>query len=181
MGAWVIAMLLAAEAKEPAGAAEVREIYGACKSLEATVKPIEWVETGALQNSGKFGGRWIRRGAFDGGDIWTAVDLYFEGDVLRFAVLGETSPSGDWTQGTEYCFRADGSRAFVFSTLKTFYGSVKAETRKYYDPAGKEIWSRKAKFDLSTGKPTKNEFMDRPPRELRDAKAVLDLVPREKR
>ena len=78
--------------------------------------------------------------------------LYGSGERPRFAELSVTSPSQDWSKGSEYCYRADGTLSFVFSILRTTYGSVRVEDRFYYNGAGKRIRTIRRIFDLDSGK-----------------------------
>jgi len=66
------------------------------------------------------------------------------------------SSSGDWALYPEYYFRPDGTLAFMYSELHTFYGNVCAEDRFYYDPAGRELRRSKRLYDLSSGEPLKS-------------------------
>ena len=169
----LFASLLAAAPVEPPGVAEVREVYAACTALKQRASPSVYVEVELGQDRT----RWIREEANDGGSpVYSAARVYRDGELTRFAELEESSASGDWAQVTEYCFRADGSLAFLFSTLRTFYGGVHAETRRYYSPAGKLLLTRRVTLDLKTRQPTKAEFMDRQAELYLTAKKLLARV-----
>ena len=85
------------------------------------------------------------------GMVLEEVVLYGPGGSTQFAELLETTPSGDWSKATEYCYRADGSLAFIFSELRTFYGDARVEDRLYFDRSGEKIHTIRRIFDLNSG------------------------------
>lgn len=80
------------------------------------------------------------------------AELFGPQKTTRFAILTINSPSGDWSQYTEHCFREDGSLAFVYAELQTSYGNVRLEDRLYFDRVGAQIRSIRRIYDLDSGK-----------------------------
>lgn len=94
-------------------------------------------------------GKWQLRGkGVDRSAIMVSATVFVHDDRIRSSEIYETSPSGDSSLTTSYCFRVDGSLAFLLSKLRTanFYhpktsagGVVLVQTRKYFDPKGTEV------------------------------------------
>ena len=78
--------------------------------------------------------------------------LFRRGERIRAARLMRTSPSGDWVQYFDYCYRADGTLAFVIADLRTFLGDVRVVDRLYYGPDGRRLRKTRRIFDLKTKK-----------------------------
>ena len=78
--------------------------------------------------------------------------LFRRGERIRAARLMRTSPSGDWVQYFDYCYRADGTLAFVIADLRTFLGDVRVVDRLYYDAGGRRLRKTRRIFDLKTKK-----------------------------
>jgi hypothetical protein len=99
--------------------------------------------------------------------------LYTQAFVWRqergtFVSIFFTSPSGDWGEYVDHCFRQDGSLARSEATLNTFNAYREDEPdapvsrirTRYFDSAGRLIRSRKRVVDIKTRKPLKVAFDD---------------------
>lgn len=72
---------------------------------------------------------------------------------IRLGKLTTISASGDWTRVNRYCYRADGTLAYMSSTLRTTYGNVRVYDVVAYDRSGRAIKRTRKIFDLKTSKP----------------------------
>ncbi|HMF42104.1 MAG TPA: hypothetical protein VKQ32_15630 [Polyangia bacterium] len=85
---------------------------------------------------------------------------------LVFVELFLTSPSGDWAQFADLCYRPDGTLARAVDTLNTFHGDdddgpgVSRVHTTHFDVGGKIVSKRSKLLDLQTRKPVKRSFMD---------------------
>jgi hypothetical protein len=99
--------------------------------------------------------------------------LYTEAFVWRqgrgtFVSIFFTSPSGDWGEYVDHCFRQDGSLARSEATLNTFNAYREDESNapvsrirtRYFDSAGRLLRSRRWVIDVKTRKPLKVAFQD---------------------
>jgi hypothetical protein len=119
--------------------------------------------------------RWMRRKPAKATVVET-LTVHRAAGKLRLATLGRASPSGDWSQRFEYCYRADGSLAFVLGVLRTFQGRVRVVDRFYYDRSGKRLRKDRRIFDLGSGKrlaPGARSFNDVKPVILKTTRAVV--------
>jgi hypothetical protein len=99
--------------------------------------------------------------AFSQAFVWqTDQGLYVE--------MFFTSPTGDWAEFGDFCFRVDGSLARSISNLRTFVveteeednSPVSREHRRYFDREGKRIQIRRNVRSAKTNKVIKVDFMD---------------------
>ncbi|MEH6727881.1 MAG: hypothetical protein V7703_17155, partial [Hyphomicrobiales bacterium] len=157
--------------------AEIRERYQVCRQLRAD-------ETGLQKYYGVYTDLekqdrpvWYRQAPTEGTTL-SELQLFSDADDRTgFAELMETTPSGDWSKATEYCFRSDGSLAFVFSVLRTFYGNVRVEYRLYFDKQGKQVREIKRIFDLNSGKrlpDNKSDFAEQETKLFKSARELHD-------
>lgn len=88
-------------------------------------------------------------------DGWTGVFMF------------HTSPSGDWSKATNYCFRPDGTLAQLVDQLGTFYslsGFVSDTTTQTFSETGKGLSSKtEAYYPSGEGKPAPGSYMRPPP------------------
>ncbi|HEQ71294.1 MAG TPA: hypothetical protein ENN69_02295 [Spirochaetia bacterium] len=109
------------------------------------------------------------------------IRLYVKNGRVYMVTLFETSPSGDWTRYSEYCFRNDGTTACVYAQFSTFFGNVIVERVYYLDVQGKEIKTTKTVKDLETAEPMEDQpgtYMEQPPivpASYRELKKLLEL------
>lgn len=118
--------------------------------------------------------RWLRikdkdeldRRAKDKG-LYTQAFVWKQGSGTFVSVFF-TSPSGDWGEYVDHCFRQDGSLARTEATLNTFNAyreddpeaPVSRIRTRYFDSAGKQIRARTRLVDIKTRKPLKASFQD---------------------
>lgn len=99
-----------------------------------------------------------------GADVYSEVTFHGRPAQARSAMRFDTSPSGDWTKTHDYCFRRDGTLAFVLAELRTFNGNVRVEDRFYFSPSGRQFRKLRYVFDLETARRLPDgyaNFMDR--------------------
>ncbi len=119
---------------------EVQARYAECNALEKIGKPLEFQRA----QEGNDLSAWEKRKPKD--DIYELMRVHLASNRVRSVRLEESSASGDWSSVTTYCFRADGTLAFKFQTLRTFYHDevpglsvLEVELRSYFSPNGKNF------------------------------------------
>lgn len=137
-------------AGEKAGIEAIRAVYGVCRSVERAAKPSKAFAVYTDENYTK-APRWVRRRPAKA-MVVEELALYRRGKRIRAAKLMRTSPSGDWAQYFDYCYRADGTLAFVLAELRTFLGDVRVVDRLYYGADGRRLRKTRRIFDLKTKK-----------------------------
>ncbi len=155
--------------------AEIRERYQICRQMradEAGLRKYYGVYTDLEKQERPV---WYRQAPTEGMTL-SELKLFSEADnQTDFAELMETTPSGDWSKATEYCYRPDGSLAFVFSVLKTLFGNVRVEYRFYFDRQGKQVREIKRIFDLNSGKRLPDNKSDYAEQETKLFKSTREL------
>ena len=81
-------------------------------------------------------------------DVWTLAD---RGDLVRMLF---TTPSGDWMEYVDYCYRADGTLAMIDSELRSFAGGIVVTRTQAYDFTGKRSAESVEYSDLFSEQPT---------------------------
>jgi hypothetical protein len=97
---------------------------------------------------------------------------YFE-ERIRYVILFETSPSGDWIRETEYYFAEDGQIGVLSSRLNTFYGNVSVLEQQIY-LNGELIDLRKTTTDLDTLELVDRSYQDQPIQVFTTVDALLE-------
>lgn len=140
---------------------EVRRVYQDCRAVRLDERTKRTRLFGAYTDlSSDAGPVWHRQPPADT-DVFDEMQVWRVGGRIRAANLLETTPSGDWSKLSKYCFRPDGSLAFIFSELRTFYGNVRVEDRLYFDLTGRQIRTLRKAFDMNSEKPVRNpNFQD---------------------
>ena len=137
-------------ASDPPSILEVRKAYQECRAVKtgnASSKVTAHADYGDFtENKPPV---W-RRTLPASGEAYSSVDVWRAGGTVRVAARFDTSPSGDWSKSHEYCFRKDGTLAFILAELRTFNGRVRVEDRLYFSPAGKQVRKLRYVFDLMT-------------------------------
>lgn len=185
MCAWLLASATCLAPREtsaredPPEVLEVRRAFAACRESRkapATVR-LELIQ---VQKGDGNEWRWERPKTESARkDAYIQLSLFLTGRKVTAADLTRNSLSGDWTQKTDYCFRSDGTLAFVFADLKTFHGDVQVEDRLYFNPGGVKIRTLQYVYALYTGKriePEEGSFMAVPARIFLKASALIDEV-----
>lgn len=99
------------------------------------------------------------------GKVYQGAKVWLREKNIVYVSMYKTSPSGDWTQFSEYCYRANGTLAKVFGTLNTFYsseeGGVRVFTDRYFDADGALIASSTEVLNMHTEMPTIATYQDR--------------------
>ncbi len=102
-----------------------------------------------------------------GNGLYTQAFVWRQGRGT-FVSMFFTSPSGDWGEYVDHCFRQDGSLARSEAILNTFNAyrdddpeaPVSRIRTKYFDSTGRQLRSRTRVVDIKTRKPLKVAFQD---------------------
>ena len=160
---------------------EVKKTFACCQELrgKADTKGLSLFR---VARNATEAGRWQSSGPEGDNEVaYSKMTIFVTNKKIHAADLYEKTPSGDWQQTTSYCYRPDGTLAFVWSVLRTFYGNVSVEDRLYFNRAGKNIRSLQYVSDLVTNKRVNTEdrgFMDRKPHIFPSTQAIIDEVGR---
>ena len=166
-------------AEDPPEIAEIKKVYQDCQSIKKAdegTKSVIFADYGRLEDG--WPAVW-RLQMPKSGFAYSHLELYRDGDTIRLADRFHTSPSGDWSKTHEYCFRADGTLAWLFAELRTFLGDARVEDRLYYDPTGTQVRALRYAFDLKTGKRLDENtanFMDKETTIYLTVKAIGDDI-----
>lgn len=163
---------------------EIRKTYATCRSIRAAQDTKRIKLYGAIDDPAQ-APEWYPQEPKDK----TIVDwltLFVTDGEVRAADLVRATPSGDWSRSHDYCFRADGSLAFIHSVLRThgfidtpalsFNGTLRVEDRLYYDPDGNEIRTIRRVFDVETNKPFEGVVPSFQAVEIKVFKTTADLL-----
>jgi hypothetical protein len=139
---------------------EVQARYADCNALEKIGKPLEFQRA----QEGNDLSAWEKRKPRD--DIYELMRVHLASNRVRSVRLEQSSASGDWSSLTTYCFRANGTLAFKFQTLRTFYHSevpgmdvLEVELRSYFSPNGKNFKNLEKQRNGASNKPVKTTYM----------------------
>ncbi len=95
------------------------------------------------------------RPIYDSLGVWKAPSGSY------FVTTHSTSFTGDWGHMVDYCFRTNGTLAWMESELRTFYGSVRRVRTRRFDANGRVTFSGVRVFNLQTDEPLQDpSFMD---------------------
>lgn len=177
-GAVLAALLIQTPARAdavPAEIVKIRAIYEQCQAIRL-VKTSPKAHAVAVYTDGDYtkDPKWVKAAPRDA-EVMSEVTAFRSDGMIRSATLFETSPSGDWAQTFDYCYRKDGTLAFILAELRTFRGNVRVVDRLYYGPTGVEIRRVRKYFDLDTNKPVTGktpQFQDLEIRVLKTADAL---------
>ncbi len=154
-------------AHEKSGIKAISKVYGICRAVELAAKPSKAFAVYTDENYNK-APRWVRHRPAKA-MVVEELAVYRRGKRIRAAKLMRTSPSGDWAQYLDYCYRADGTLAFVLAELRTFLGDVRVVDRLYYGADGRQLRKTRRIFDLKTMKRITGK---------RDFQAMDTLIPK---
>lgn len=160
----------------PAEIVKIRALYEQCQAVRL-VKTNPKVHAVAVYTDGDYtkDPKWVKAAPKDA-EVMSEVTAFKSDGKIRSATLFETSPSGDWAQTFDYCYRPDGTLAFILAELRTFRGNVRVVDRLYYNPSGVEIHRVRKYFDLDTKKPITGKTPQFQDLEVRVLKTSGDLV-----
>ncbi|HYD47821.1 MAG TPA: hypothetical protein VEB21_05710 [Terriglobales bacterium] len=138
----------------PAGAAFCAELEGL-----ADASPHKATAYGNLADSSaacpmwrRFGSVDERRGAETGDNLNEIADVFSrKGYLVRMRF---TTPSGDWTDVVDYCYRSNKTLAAVHAELRTFASDLIVERRWFYDQKGRKSDVPRQYRVLTSGEPT---------------------------
>lgn len=140
---------------------EVQARYAECNALEKIGKPLEFQR--AQEGNGLSAWQKYDPNAIE---VYEFMDLHLANNRVRSVRLEQSSASGDWSSVTTYCFRANGTLAFKFQTLRTFYHDVvpglsvlEVELRSYFLPNGKNFRNLEKQRNGVGNKPVKTTYM----------------------
>jgi hypothetical protein len=141
---------------------EVQARYAECNALEKIGKPLEFQRA----QEGNDLGPWKKPKPKD--DIYELMRVHLASNRVRSVRLEASSPSGDWSSVTTYCYRRTGTLAFQFQTLRTFLHSqegtsvLEVELRNYFSPNGKNFKMLEKMMDSDSKKILKTSYMKMP-------------------
>jgi hypothetical protein len=142
---------------------EVQARYAECNALEKTGKPLEFQRA----QEGSDLGPWRKLNS-KANDVYELMQVHVSGNRVRSVRLEASSPSGDWSSVTTYCYRSTGTLAFQFQTLRTFLHSqegtsvLEVELRAYFSPNGKNFKTLEKMMDSDSKKILKTDYMKMP-------------------
>jgi hypothetical protein len=150
-----------ATAHDTSGNKGAKNVGDVCLAVERAAKPHKAFAVYTDENYSK-PPRWMRHQPAKAMVVEELL-LFRRGKRIRAAKLMRTSPSGDWTQYFDYCYRADGTLASVLVELRTFLGDVRVVDKLVFGPDGSQLSKIRRIFDLKTKKPITNKrnFQDR--------------------
>jgi hypothetical protein len=137
MRALVVALACLCVALASSPVDEVRTAYAACRDFAAQHNTI------SLERP--YDGIWKRGSTLERGEF---ASLWLDAQTVRVANLQTGSEDNAIT--VRYCFRPNGTLAFVHTTLGTFYadpGPVRVERRLYFDSRGQKFRETEQVYD----------------------------------
>jgi hypothetical protein len=142
---------------------EVQARYAECNALEKSGKKFEFQGNRETETHSV----WQK---FDpnASDFYEFIRVYVASNRVRSVRLEASSPSGDWSSVTTYCYRSTGTLAFQFQTLRTFLHSqegtsvLEVELRNYFSPNGKNFKNLEKMLDSQSKKVVKTDYMKMP-------------------
>ena len=171
----LLCLLIPIAIAQDAQTLEVRARYAECNALEKRSKVYEFQRL--LVGNGL--GPWQKTDP-KAGDVFSAMKVHVSASRIRSVMVDQGTPSGDWNSVTSYCFRADGTLAFRFQNLHTFYNdsghAVEAQIRMYFSPNGKSFKTLETTIDLETKKTIKTSYMGMAPPDFLNASAVIKEI-----
>ncbi|MGI9415102.1 MAG: hypothetical protein ACR2PM_15615, partial [Hyphomicrobiales bacterium] len=102
------------------------------------------------------------------------ITVHFLKARIAAAHRFDAGPSGEWVKTQDYCFRTDGSLAFLRAELRTLRGGVRVEDRLAFDRDGRRQAERVVR-DLETDMDVANlnvTFTDQATTVYRDTSAL---------
>ena len=145
LGVLIALVLCSGQAISPLD--EVRAAYAACRSFAARTAPV------ALERP--YDGVWKRGDTLERGEF---ASVWLEGRTIRVATFQTASEDNAIT--VRYCFRRNGTLAFIHTSLGTFYadpGPVHVQRRLYFDPRGHQFRTSELVYDAKD-KPIRRDF-----------------------
>ena len=154
---------------------EVQARYAECNALEKGSKIYEFQQVLVDNDFGPW-----QKADPKADAVYGFMRVHALGARVRSLMVNQGTPSGDWDSVTSYCFRADGSLAFRFQNLHTFYNdsghAVEAQIRMYFSPNGKSFKTLETTIDLETKKTIKTDYMGMAPPDFLNSSAVIKEV-----
>jgi hypothetical protein len=140
---------------------EVQARYAECNALEKTGKKFEFQGTRISETHAT----WQKLDPKTD-PVWDLMGVYTSQNHVRSVRLEQSSPSGDWGSVTTYCYRANGTLAFKFQFLSTFYHDevpglnvLEVELRSYFSPNGKNFKNLEKMRNGVSNKPVQTTYM----------------------
>lgn len=152
--------IVPAAAHEISAIEAIGKLNRVCQAVERAAKPSRAFAVYTDKNYEK-PPRWVARRPAKAMVVEELV-IFRRDERIRAARLMRTSPSGDWAQYLNYCYRADGTLAYVLAELRSFLGDVRVVDRLYYGADGRRLRKTRRIFDLKTNKPitTNRDFQE---------------------
>ena len=142
-------------------ASQVKNINAYCKQIDSIQKRRKTPElvyaNTADENSNtdrwrKFASEKALDKFRDGSETYDIAYNWRSGGKLIASNFTHSSPSGDWVNYVNHCFRPDGTVARVETDYRTFMGDFKVVSMRYFNSSGRQISSSIRYLDLQSGK-----------------------------
>ena len=107
------------------------------------------------------------------------ITVYIHGGRIGAARRFDAGLSGDWIKTQDYCFRSDGSLAFLRAELRTLRGGVRVEDRIAFDMTGARRRADRTVRDLETDQDVASlnvTFKDQATAVYADTQALRDAL-----
>jgi hypothetical protein len=156
---------------------EVQARYAECNALEKIGKPLEFQRA----QEGNDLGAW-RKLDPKATDVYEFMRIHLASNRVRSVRLEASSPSGDWSSVTTYCYRSTGTLAFQFQTLRTFLHSqegtsvLEVELRNYFSPNGKNFKNLEKMMDSDSKKILKTSYMKMPAPSFPTSSSIVKMI-----
>jgi len=111
--------------------------------------------------------------------IHGSITVYFEDGRVGAARRFDASLNADWIKTQDYCFRSDGTLAFLKAELRTLRGGVRVEDRMAFDANGKRLRAERIVRDLETDQDVANlhvTFNDQKTVVYKNTRALRDAL-----
>lgn len=107
------------------------------------------------------------------------ITVYFKNDRIGAARRFDAGPGADWIKTQDYCFRPDGTLAFLKAELRTLRGGVRVEDRMTFDLNGTRLRAERIVRDLETDQDVAKlhvTFKDQTTVVYRDTRALREAL-----
>lgn len=155
-------LALSSGAAAQSAASQVKSINTFCKQIDAVQKrrkapELVYANTADINSPKARWRKFTSERALDkfreNNETYDIAYNWRSGGRLIASNFTRSSPSGDWVNYVNHCFRADGTVARVETGYRTFLGDFKVVRKRYFNASGRQISSSIKYLDLQSGKP----------------------------
>lgn len=101
-----------------------------------------------------------RADADDGDNLFERADVWTFPGEGSWVEMVFTSPSGDWLDRADYCFRRDGTLGAIDAELRTFFGGMIVDRHWDFGQDGRAVEGPTTYRELKSGAPTSERGPD---------------------